>query len=448
MGKYFGTDGVRGIANGYLTADLALKLGQAFGYILFTQNKRTEKPTVVIGKDTRISGDMLENALVAGFLSTGVDVVLLGVTSTPAVAYLTRTLNAAAGAMISASHNPFIDNGIKFFGADGFKVADNIEATIEQYIDGTLDMPVRPFPEQLGVTLDNQQGSQKYLKYLTQTVDTNFDGLHVALDCANGSTSNLAAKLFSMLDAKVSVMGNQPNGININDKVGSTHPEHLAEFVLETQADIGLAFDGDGDRLIVVDEKGNVRDGDYILYICGKYLNNEGRLINHTIVSTVMANLGYYRTLEAQGLSSVQTDVGDRHVAQAMIQGGYNLGGEQSGHIIFLEHSTTGDGLLTAIQLVQILKKTGVPISELADEMQKFPQLLKNLHVEDKEKVMNNRTLNLAINEVEKVMKGNGRVLVRPSGTEPLIRIMVEAENDALCEKYVEYLSEAIKTIR
>ncbi|AUI36728.1 phosphoglucosamine mutase [[Bacillus] caldolyticus] len=443
MGKYFGTDGVRGVANRELTPELAFQIGRCGGYVL---TKSAERPKVLIGRDTRISGHMLEGALVAGLLSIGAEVMRLGVISTPGVAYLTKALGAQAGIMISASHNPVQDNGIKFFGPDGFKLSDEQEAEIEALIDSVEDMLPRPIGAGLGQVNDYFEGGQKYLQYLKQTIDEeDFSGMKIALDCAHGATSSLATYLFADLDADVVTMGASPNGLNINEGVGSTHPEALAAFVKEKGADVGLAFDGDGDRLIAVDENGNIVDGDQIMYICAKYLKETGRLKHQTVVSTVMSNLGFYKALEAQGIKSVQTAVGDRYVVEEMKKNGYNLGGEQSGHIIFLDYNTTGDGMLTALQLVNIMKIKGKPLSELAGEMKKYPQLLVNVRVKEKEKVMENEQVKNVIAEVEAEMNGNGRVLVRPSGTEPLVRIMAEAPTEEACRAYVERIADVVR---
>jgi phosphoglucosamine mutase len=434
MGKYFGTDGVRGVANSELTPELAFKLGRFGGYVL---TKDQERPKVIIGRDTRVSGHMLEGALVAGLLSIGAEVMRLGVISTPGVAYLTKALGAQAGVMISASHNPVADNGIKFFGPDGFKLSDEQELEIEGLMDLEKDELPRPVGSELGQVNDYFEGGQKYLQYLKQTVDEDFTGIHIALDCAHGATSSLATHLFADLDADLSTMGASPNGLNINEGVGSTHPEALAAFVKEKGADVGLSFDGDGDRLIAIDENGDIVDGDQIMYICAKFMKEQGRLKHGTVVSTVMSNLGFYKGLETHGVESVQTAVGDRYVVEEMKKTGYNLGGEQSGHIIFLDYNTTGDGLLTGLQLVNIMKITKKPLSELAGEMQKFPQKLVNIRVTDKYHVTDNEKVSAIISEVEAEMNGDGRILVRPSGTEPLVRVMAEAPTEELCESYV-----------
>ncbi|MFE7063886.1 phosphoglucosamine mutase [Sutcliffiella sp. NPDC057660] len=442
MGKYFGTDGVRGVANSELTPELAFRLGRFGGYVLTKDHSR---PKVLIGRDTRISGHMLEGALVAGLLSIGAEVMRLGVISTPGVAHLTKALGAQAGVMISASHNPVQDNGIKFFGPDGFKLSDDQEAEIEALLDEATDNLPRPVGSDLGQVNDYFEGGQKYLQFLKQSVDEDFSGIHIVLDCAHGATSSHATHLFADLEADISTMGSSPNGLNINDGVGSTHPETLAELVVEKGADIGLAFDGDGDRIIAVDEKGQIVDGDQIMFICAKYLSEQGRLRHNTVVSTVMSNLGFYKALEAAGVETKQTAVGDRYVVEEMKKGNYLLGGEQSGHIIFLDYNTTGDGMLTGLQLVNIMKLTKKSLSELAAEMTKFPQLLVNVKVSDKHHVTENEKVAAVIAEVEAEMEGNGRILVRPSGTEPLVRVMAEAPTQELCNEYVERIVAVVR---
>ncbi|MGB7998934.1 MAG: phosphoglucosamine mutase [Anaerobacillus sp.] len=434
MGKYFGTDGVRGIANTELTPELAFKLGRLGGHVL---TKNAEKPKILIGRDTRISGYMLEGALVAGLLSIGAEVMRLGVISTPGVAHLTKALSAQAGVMISASHNPVGDNGIKFFGPDGFKLLDAQEEEIEALIDSDKDSVPRPTGSDLGIVSDYFEGCQKYLQYLKQTIDEDFSGLHIALDCAHGATSSLAAHLFADLEADISTIGTNPTGTNINDGVGSTHPETLSEFVKEKNADVGFAFDGDGDRLIAIDEHGQIVDGDQIMFICAKFMKDQKRLRHDTVVSTVMSNLGFHKGMEQVGVTSLQTKVGDRYVMEEMRKEGYNLGGEQSGHIIFLDHITTGDGMLSALQLANIMQVTNKPLSELAGEMKKYPQSLVNVKVTDKTKVDSNESIQETIQQVESDMNGEGRILVRPSGTEPLVRVMAEAPTKVLCDEYV-----------
>lgn len=438
---HFGTDGIRGIANQELTPELAFKVGRYGGYIL---TKDSKNPKVLIGRDTRISGDMLEAALISGLLSVGIEVMRLGVITTPGVAYLTKANSAEAGIMISASHNPVEDNGIKIFGPDGFKLTDEQENEIEELLNGTEDNLPRPVGADVGVVNDYFEGGQKYLSYLKDTVDHDFSGIRIALDCAHGSTSSLATHLFADLEADIYTIGSSPNGLNINDKVGSTYPEKLQQFVLEKEADIGLAFDGDGDRLIAVDENGNLVDGDQIIFICAKYMNEKGFLNQQTVVSTVMSNLGFYEALENNGMKSQVAQVGDRYVLEEMRKGNYNLGGEQSGHIIFLDLSTSGDGMLSAVQLINIMKETGKPLSELASEMKVYPQVLKNVKVTDKERALSNPRVRDEIDAVEKELGNKGRVLVRPSGTEPLVRVMVEAETTEACEQYADRIVKVI----
>lgn len=443
MGTYFGTDGVRGVANTELTAELAFQLGRIGGYYL---TQEAEKPKILVGRDTRISGHMLEGALVAGLLSIGAEVMRLGVISTPGVAFLTKALSAQAGIMISASHNPVEDNGIKFFGEDGFKLSADQEEEIEALIQAEEDHLPRPTGRDLGMVSDYFEGGQKYLQFLKQTVDEDdFLGIHVALDCANGATSSLASHIFADLDADISTMGASPNGVNINDGVGSTKPEALSEFVKVKGADVGLAFDGDGDRLIAVDENGKIVDGDQIMFICAKYLKREGQLKYNTVVSTVMSNLGFYKALEAEEIRYVQTPVGDRNVMEKMREGGFVLGGEQSGHIIFLNHTTTGDGMLSALQLVSIMKTTEKSLSKLAQEMEKYPQYLVNVKVTDKNRVVSNGAVSAEIAKIEEEMDGEGRILVRPSGTEPLVRVMAESETEGLCRDYVDRVTRVIE---
>ncbi|GAB4075187.1 phosphoglucosamine mutase [Barrientosiimonas marina] len=442
MGKYFGTDGVRGIANTELTSELAYKLGRFGGYHL-TRGSDTDKPKILIGRDTRVSGNMLEDALAAGLMSIGAEVMRLGVISTPGVAYLTRALKAEAGVMISASHNPVEDNGIKFFSSDGFKLTDDQEQEIEDLMDEGDHLP-RPTGGGIGVVNNYFEAGQKYLSFLKDSIDNDFADLKIALDCAHGATSSLATHLFADLEADIVSIGSSPDGLNINDGVGSTKPEALQDFVLEKGADLGLAFDGDGDRLIAVDEKGQIVDGDQIMFICGNYMNEKGVLRHNTVVSTVMSNLGFYKALEDNDMHSDKTSVGDRYVMEEMRQNGYNLGGEQSGHVIFLDYNTTGDGMLTAIQLVNILKETGKPLSELAGGMTVYPQVLKNVKVIDKHKAMTNPRILEVIDAVEKEMGGEGRVLVRPSGTESLVRVMVEAPTKEACEKHAGEVADVI----
>lgn len=442
MGKYFGTDGVRGVANTDLTAELAFRIGRCGGYVLAGDVK---KPTICIGLDTRISGPMLEAALIAGLLSIGANVVRLGVVSTPAVAYLTRMLGMDAGVMISASHNPVEDNGIKFFGRDGFKLSDETELRIEELMDASGDLLPRPIGGGVGTVKDDHKAGHLYVDFLKSTMDVSLAGMRIVLDCANGAAYELAPEVFRELGAEVITISAEPNGLNINDMCGSTHPERLREEVLATNANLGLSFDGDADRLIAIDELGEEVDGDYILCILGDAMKQAGRLNNTTIVTTVMSNIGLYKALEENGIQSVKTAVGDRYVMEEMRDGGYNLGGEQSGHVIFLDHGTTGDGILTAIQLAGTVKRTGKSLSELKGMMRKFPQVLLNIRVADKSKLKDNIALKASIDRVEAILGDNGRVLVRPSGTESLIRVMVEGPDKAEIERYAEDIATVVR---
>lgn len=445
MGKYFGTDGVRGEANVELTPELAFKLGRFGGYVL--SQHETERPKVFVARDTRISGEMLESALIAGLLSVGIEVYKLGVLATPGVSYLVRTEKASAGVMISASHNPALDNGIKFFGNDGFKLADDQELEIEALLDAPKDTLPRPSAEGLGTLVDYPEGLRKYEKFLV-TTGTDLSGMTVALDTANGAASVSARDVFLDLNAEIAVIGEKPNGLNINDGVGSTHPEQLQELVKETGADLGLAFDGDSDRLIAVDETGEIVDGDRIMFIIGKYLSEKGLLAHNTIVTTVMSNLGFHKALDKQGINKAITAVGDRYVVEEMRHSGYNLGGEQSGHVIIMDYNTTGDGQLTAIQLTKVMKETGKSLSELAAEVTIYPQKLVNIRVENsmKERAMEVPAIANIIAKMEDEMAGNGRILVRPSGTEPLLRVMAEAPTDAEVDYYVDTITDVVRT--
>lgn len=443
--KYFGTDGVRGIANDTLTPELAFRLGRAGGAILTRHAQDDKEPVVIVGRDTRISGEMLQQAIIAGFLSVGIDVLRLGVITTPAVAFLVQNLEADAGVQITASHNPASDNGIKFFGNDGFKLSDELEFEIEQLLDSPVDDLPRPSAAGLGVVNNYPEGALKYLSFLQKTIPTDLEGMRIALDGANGATSGLLAHLFADLNADFVMMGTEPNGLNINDGVGSTHPEALAAFVTENDVQVGLAFDGDGDRLIAVDENGEIVDGDKIMYITGKFMDAQGRLKHHTVVSTVMSNIGFYKALSEHGMTSVKTAVGDRYVMAEMLASGYNLGGEQSGHIIFSDWATTGDGLLTALQLLYVMKETGKKLSELAAEVQIYPQKLVNIPVEDKIAIQQDPAVIAKIAEVEMKMAGDGRVLVRASGTESLLRVMAEAPTVEQVDEYVEEIAAVVR---
>lgn len=445
MGKYFGTDGVRGEANKELTPELAFKLGRCGGYVLSQHESGERRPRVLVGRDTRISGQLLENALIAGLLSVGIEVFQLGVISTPGVAYLTRIQKASAGVMISASHNPAEDNGIKFFGNDGFKLVDEQEAEIETLLDAAEDVLPRPSAEGLGTVEEFPEGLLKYSEFLQQTITGDLSGLSVCIDAANGATASSVNRLFADLETDFYTMGTSPNGLNINDGVGSTYPEKLAELVVEKNADAGLAFDGDGDRIIAVDERGEIVDGDKIMYICAKHLSENKRLKQDTIVTTVMSNLGFHKAVESVGLKDVITQVGDRYVVEEMRKNDYNFGGEQSGHMIFLDFNTTGDGMLSGIQLLSIMKQTGKKLSELADEVTIYPQKLVNIRVSNKNGAMEVPAIKKVIEEAEAEMNGEGRILVRPSGTEPLLRVMAEAPTDEKVNYYVDKIANIVR---
>ncbi|HGD4965610.1 TPA: phosphoglucosamine mutase [Streptococcus agalactiae] len=445
MGKYFGTDGVRGEANVELTPELAFKLGRFGGYVL--SQHETDCPRVFVARDTRISGEMLESALIAGLLSVGIEVYKLGVLATPGVSYLVRTEKASAGVMISASHNPALDNGIKFFGSDGFKLDDDRELEIEALLDAKEDTLPRPSAQGLGTLVDYPEGLRKYEKFMEST-GIDLEGMKVALDTANGAATASARNIFLDLNADISVIGDQPDGLNINDGVGSTHPEQLQSLVRENGSDIGLAFDGDSDRLIAVDENGEIVDGDKIMFIIGKSLSDKGQLAQNTIVTTVMSNLGFHKALDREGIHKAITAVGDRYVVEEMRKSGYNLGGEQSGHVIIMDYNTTGDGQLTAIQLTKVMKETGKKLSELASEVTIYPQKLVNIRVENnmKDKAMEVPAIAEIIAKMEEEMDGNGRILVRPSGTEPLLRVMAEAPTNEAVDYYVDTIADVVRT--
>ncbi|ABB14038.1 phosphoglucosamine mutase [Carboxydothermus hydrogenoformans] len=443
MGKLFGTDGVRGVANRDLTPELAYKLGRAAAYVL---KKKYNGQGIVVGKDTRISGDMLETALAAGILSVGLNVLRVGVMPTPAIAYLTRELKATAGAVISASHNPMEDNGIKFFSGSGFKLPDEVEEEIEKYVLGEKEIPIRPIGAEIGRVREISDAVLLYKSFAKNTVELPFSGLRVVVDCANGAASYVAPKIYEELGAEVIPIFNTPDGTNINANCGSTHPEALMRAVVEEGAHLGLAHDGDADRVLAVDEKGNLVDGDQIMVIIGKYLKKKGLLKNNRIVVTVMSNLGLKKAFAREGIEVLETKVGDRYVLEEMLKNGAIIGGEQSGHIILLDHNTTGDGIITALQLMQVIVAEGKKLSELAQEMPKFPQVLKNVRVLDKEKIMASEELAKAIARGEKKL-GEGRILVRPSGTEPLIRVMAEGADAKLTEEVVDEIIAVIEKL-
>ena len=420
---------MRGVANSELTPELAFKLGKAGAHVL---SKKKGKPVVLIGKDTRISGDMLEDALSAGILAVGGNVIKVGVLPTPAVAYLVKYYQADVGVVISASHNPFEYNGIKFFNSEGFKLDDEIEDEIEDLILRDIDVNSHITGDKLGKCLEADDDALGiYVRYLAGTIDRRLDGLKLVLDCANGASYKAAELVYQSLGAEVSVIGNQPDGLNINDGCGSTHPERLQQEVIRKGAFMGLAYDGDADRLIAIDEKGRIIDGDKVICICAKMLKNAGELVDDKVTATVMSNLGFHKYIESMGCSVDVTSVGDRYVLESMINTGCVIGGEQSGHIIFLNHSTTGDGILSSLQLVRAVLESGKKPSELSDEITIYPQVLKNAKVknENKTKYEKDPEIRAAIQKVEAEMEGRGRVLIRPSGTEPLVRVMLEGED-------------------
>lgn len=445
MGRLFGTDGVRGIANKELTPDLAYNLGKAGTYVLKKDSKR---PVIVIGKDTRVSGDMLENALTAGILAVGGNVIKAGVIPTPAVAYLARYYKADAGIVISASHNTFEYNGIKFFNGEGFKLDDLLEEKIEDIIISGVDVNSHITGEEIGKCLEAEEDATAlYASHLIETAGYRLDGKKIVLDCANGASYKVAPKVYEALGAEVVTIGDRPDGTNINEACGSTHPEKLQAAVLKHHADIGLAFDGDADRLIVVDEQGRVLDGDKTIAICAKMLKSAGRLKDDKVTVTVMSNIGFHKAMEAEEISVDVTNVGDRYVLEQMLKTGCIIGGEQSGHIIFLEHTTTGDGILSSLQLVKAVLESGRKISELADEITIYPQVLVNAKINNdyKKTYMKDEEVALAIAAIEAKMEGNGRVLIRPSGTEPLVRVMLEGDDTDLISSLAEDLAALIE---
>ncbi|WP_027633180.1 phosphoglucosamine mutase [Clostridium hydrogeniformans] len=445
MGRMFGTDGVRGIANTELTAELAYNLGRAGAYVL---TEGTHKPKILVGMDTRISGDMLESALVSGILSFGAEAVCLGVVPTPAIAYLTRKLGADAGVMISASHNPVEYNGIKFFDNKGYKLSDELEDNIESVIENNFkDVPV-PVGGDLGRKRVEESALEEYIEYAKSTINVDFKGMKVALDCANGAAYEAAVDTFRDLGAEVVVINNDPDGVNINKNCGSTHPEELMEYVVKKNCDLGLAFDGDADRCLAVDEKGNLINGDFILGICAKEFKKQGRLKNDTLVVTVMSNLGLDIAMKKESVNVVKTKVGDRYVLEEMVKSGYKLGGEQSGHVIFLDHNSTGDGLVTGLQLAAIVKKSGKTLSELASNIKELPQVLVNAKVPNDMKDIHEKDEEIKneIKKIEESLHGVGRVLIRPSGTEPLVRVMLEGENQEEIDAMAHNLAKLIES--
>ena len=444
MGKYFGTDGFRGEANVTLTVEDAYKVGRFLGWY-YGQKTKADRCRVVIGKDTRRSSYMFEYSLVSGLTASGADVYLLHVTTTPSVSYVVRTEEFDCGIMISASHNPYYDNGIKVINGRGEKLEEETIEKIESYLDG--EMVEIPFAKRdaIGRTVDYAAGRNRYIGYLISLATRSFKNMRVGLDCANGSASAIAKNVFDALGAETHVINNTPDGLNINTNCGSTHIEGLQKYVVENHLDVGFAYDGDADRCLAVDSEGKLVDGDKILYVCGKYMKEQGTLVNNTVVTTVMSNFGLYKAFEREGISYEKTAVGDKYVYENMSQNGHCLGGEQSGHIIFSKHATTGDGILTSLKLMEVILEKKETLAKLADEVQIYPQVLKNVRVKDKEAAQADRDVQAEVQKVSDALGDTGRILVRPSGTEPLIRVMVEAPTDEICGKYVAQVVEMIE---
>ncbi len=443
MGRYFGTDGFRGEANKNLTADHAYRIGRFLGW--YYRHEQGEKCKFVIGKDTRRSSYMFEYALVAGLTASGADVYLLHVTTTPSVSYVTRTEDFDCGIMISASHNPYYDNGIKLINANGEKMDEETIAKIEDYLDGLTDEVPYAEKEQIGCTVDYAAGRNRYIGYLISLATRSYAGKRIGLDCANGSSWMIAKSVFDALGAKTYVINNQPDGLNINTDCGSTHIEGLQKFVVENHLDAGFAFDGDADRCLCVDENGKLVDGDAILYIYGRYLKERGKLYGNKVVTTVMSNFGLYKAFDAIGVEYEKTAVGDKYVYENMVKNGYRLGGEQSGHIIFIKYANTGDGILTAIKMMEVMLEKKATLAELTEDLKIYPQVLKNIRVMDKRTVQEDPEVQAAVAEVAKKLGDNGRILVRESGTEPLIRVMVEAGELETCQNLVDSVIDLIK---
>ena len=444
MGKYFGTDGFRGEANVTLTVEDAYKVGRFLGWY-YGQKTKADRCRVVIGKDTRRSSYMFEYSLVSGLTASGADVYLLHVTTTPSVSYVVRTEEFDCGIMISASHNPYYDNGIKVINGRGEKLEEEPIEKIDSYLDG--EMGEIPFAKRdaIGRTVDYAAGRNRYIGYLISLATRSFKNMRVGLDCANGSASAIAKNVFDALGAETHVINNTPDGLNINTNCGSTHIEGLQKYVVENHLDVGFAYDGDADRCLAVDSEGKLVDGDKILYVCGKYMKEQGTLVNNTVVTTVMSNFGLYKAFERDGISYEKTAVGDKYVYENMSQNGHCLGGEQSGHIIFSKHATTGDGILTSLKLMEVILEKKETLAKLADEVQIYPQVLKNVRVKDKEAAQADRDVQAEVQKVSDALGDTGRILVRPSGTEPLIRVMVEAPTDEICGKYVAQVVEMIE---
>ena len=451
MGRYFGTDGFRGEANKNLTVEHAYKVGRFIGW--YYHQMTGKKCKVVIGKDTRRSSYMFEYSLVAGLTASGADAYLLHVTTTPSVSYVTRTEDFDCGIMISASHNPFYDNGIKLINGNGEKMDEKTISYIEDYIDGKLnlfgeEMTDVPFAvrEEIGCTVDYAAGRNRYVGYLISLATYSYKNMRVGLDCANGSSWMIAKSVFDALGAKTYVINAEPDGTNINNHAGSTHIEVLQKFVKDNNLDVGFAYDGDADRCIAVEEKGNVVDGDLILYIYGKYMKERGKLLNNTVVTTIMSNFGLYKAFDEAGINYEKTAVGDKYVYENMVQNGHRIGGEQSGHIIFSKYATTGDGILTSMKMMEVILAKKLPLSKLAEPVTIYPQVLKNVRVKSKPEAQNDPDVQEAVAKVAEMLGDTGRILVRESGTEPVIRVMVEAETESLCEKYVDQVIDVIKS--
>ncbi len=445
MGRLFGTDGVRGIANEELTPELAMNIGRAAALVLTDSDHK--HPKILIGKDTRLSGDMLEGALIAGLCSVGANVVLLGVVPTPAVAYLVGKYKADAGIMISASHNPYEFNGIKIFSGDGYKLPDALEEKIEDIILDESHEHALPLGDGMGKVLRSECAIRDYIDHIKSTVPFAFDGMKVALDCANGSASVTAKTLFEELGAQCYMLNTSPNGVNINENCGSTHMEGLIDYVKDNQLDLGIAFDGDADRCLAVDEKGNLIDGDFIMAICAADMMSRGKLSKNTVVGTIMTNMGFGRFCKNLGINFIPTKVGDRYVLEEMLQEGYNLGGEQSGHVIFKDFSTTGDGQLTAAQLLSLLKRRDAKLSNLSKLMVRYPQVIVNVKVSDSGKLhfYTDHDVKKVVDDVKNTLSDSGRVVVRVSGTEPLVRVMLEGENMDQIEKFANLIADVVR---
>ena len=443
MGKYFGTDGFRGEANKTLTADHAYKIGRFLGWY-FRHENDDERCKVVIGKDTRRSSYMFEYSLVAGLTASGADAYLLHVTTTPSVSYVARTEGFDCGIMISASHNPYFDNGIKLLNGNGEKMDEETILKVEAYLDGEIGEIPYALRDQIGCTVDHSAGRNRYIGYLISLATRSYKDKKVGLDCSNGSAWMIAKSVFDALGAKTYVINNQPDGLNINTNCGSTHIEGLQKFVVENGLDVGFAFDGDADRCLCVVENGNLVDGDAIIYIYGCYLKDRGKLLGNKVVTTVMSNFGLYKALDAKGIEYEKTAVGDKYVYENMITNGYRLGGEQSGHIIFKKYATTGDGILTAIKMMEVMLEKKAPLSELRAPFVVYPQVLKNVRVKDKAVAQADPDVQAAVAKVAEALGDNGRILVRESGTEPIVRVMVEAGDMETCQKYVDSVVDVI----